>query len=110
MLKNVVRDLRDGPLTLARVRRAFPKAYVNGAVRFRGDIRRTRLAAGVSILGPTVLVVTDGGGLSGARLEVGERTFIGELNNIRCAGAPVLIGRDCLISQLVTIVGTNPLE
>lgn len=40
-------------------------------------------------------------------MEVGDRSYIGEFNNIRCAGASIVIGRDCLISQHVTIVGTN---
>ncbi len=38
---------------------------------------------------------------------MGERTYIGEFNNIRCAGAPIRIGAHCLISQHVTIVGSN---
>lgn len=61
----------------------------------------------MAIAGPCALYVTNGGGLSGARLEVGARTYIGEFNNIRCAGAPIRIGRDCLISQFVSIVGSN---
>lgn len=41
------------------------------------------------------------------RLEVGERTSILEFNNIRAGGGTVRIGRDCLISQYVTIIATN---
>jgi acetyltransferase-like isoleucine patch superfamily enzyme len=41
------------------------------------------------------------------RLEIGENTAILEFNNIRAGGGEVLIGRDCLISQYVTIVATN---
>lgn len=106
-LKDLVRGLRDGPLARERLRRANPHAWITSAVIFRGDPSRTALAAEVAVGGPTVLVVDDGGGLTGARLEVGPRTYIGEFNNIRCAGAPIVIGRDCLISQHVTIVGSN---
>ena len=66
-----------------------------------------RLEAQVAIAGPCALYVTNGGGLSQASLAVGERTYIGEFNNLRCAGAPIRIGRDCLVSQFVTIVGSN---
>jgi acetyltransferase-like isoleucine patch superfamily enzyme len=41
------------------------------------------------------------------RLEIGENTAILEFNNIRAGGGEVRIGRDCLISQYVTIVATN---
>lgn len=41
------------------------------------------------------------------RIEVGERTAILEFNNIRAGGGTVHIGRDCIISQYVTIIATN---
>lgn len=106
-LKDFARSLRDGILPRERLRRANPRAFVAGNVTFAGDASRARLAADVSVLGPTALFVTDGGGLNGALLEVGERTYIGEFNNIRCAGAPIRIGRHCLVSQHITIVGSN---
>lgn len=40
-------------------------------------------------------------------LEVGESTSIGEFNNIRAAGGKITIGKNCLISQFVTIVASN---
>lgn len=106
-LKDFARSIRDGVLARERLRRANPQAWITSSVIFRGDPRRTKLAADVAVSGPTALVVTDGGGLTGAYLEVGERTYIGEFNNIRCAGAPIRIGAHCLISQHVTIVGSN---
>jgi acetyltransferase-like isoleucine patch superfamily enzyme len=42
-----------------------------------------------------------------SRLVVGEYTYIGEMNNIRLGGALVQIGRKCLISQHVSIIGSN---
>lgn len=86
---------------------AFPNALVSSDVRITGDVSRMVLADGVSIFGPSVIVLLDGGGLSGSRLEVGEGTFIGEFANLRTAGAPITIGARCLLGQGVTIVGTN---
>ncbi len=106
-LKDLARALRDGPVARERLRRSQPAAWISGGVVFRGDPRDVRLGSDVAIAGPCALYVTNGGGLTGASLEVGERTYIGEFNNIRCAGAPIRIGRDCLISQHVTIVGSN---
>lgn len=108
--KNIARAARDEVRlrdALRRLRAANPDAYVSPGVKFTGDATRTHLAAGASVHGPTVIVCADGGGLHGSRLEVGERTYIGELNNIRTAGAPIVIGRDCLISQHITMVGSN---
>jgi len=42
-------------------------------------------------------------------LEIGQNTYIGELNNIRASGAKVKIGDNCLISQQVSIIGANHL-
>lgn len=39
-------------------------------------------------------------------LEIGDSTYIGELNNIRAAGV-TKIGRNCLISQGVSIIASN---
>ena len=55
----------------------------------------------------TVLNTLDGGGLTDSTLTVGQDSFIGEYNNIRCAGCAVTIGRNCLIAQFVSIVGSN---
>jgi acetyltransferase-like isoleucine patch superfamily enzyme len=66
------------------------------------------LHAGVSVGRYTIINVrtTDRAAPPG-RLEVGARTAILEFNNIRAGGGEVRIGRDCLISQYVTIVATN---
>jgi len=40
-------------------------------------------------------------------LEIGERTYIGEYNNIRAGGGKIKIGNNCLISQHITIVASN---
>lgn len=40
-------------------------------------------------------------------LEIGEGTSVGELNNIRAGGGKISIGRNCLISQNVSIIAAN---
>tara|TARA_B110000046_G_C13025697_1_gene413925 strand:+ start:3413 stop:3871 length:459 start_codon:yes stop_codon:yes gene_type:complete len=40
-------------------------------------------------------------------LSIGAKTYIGENNNIRASGGKITIGKNCLISQNVTIVTTN---
>lgn len=40
-------------------------------------------------------------------LSIGSGTYIGQFNNIRAAGSSIRIGSNCLISQFVTMVGTN---
>ncbi len=107
IVKDIARSLLEGPVALARLRRTNRRAMVGSGVHFAGDASRVHLADGVAIFGPSVLAVTDGGGLTGSRLEIGARTYIGEFNNIRTAGAPIVIGADCLISQHITIVGSN---
>ena len=42
-----------------------------------------------------------------SRLTVGEGTYIGEMNNIRIGGGYIKIGKKCLISQHVSIIGSN---
>lgn len=105
-LKDIARSARDVTLPRERLRRAHRHATI-GDVAFSGDPARVHLGEQVSIHGPTVVSVADGGGLTGSRLDVGDRTYIGEFNNIRCAGAPIVIGAHCLVSQFVTLVGTN---
>ncbi len=106
-IKDLARHVRDVTVPRHRLRRRFPHSTIASGVRFAGEVNRVRLADGVSIHGPSVLFVTDGGGLTGAYLQIGEHTYVGEFNNIRCAGAPVVIGAHCLISQFVTIVGSD---
>ncbi|MFT4217188.1 MAG: acyltransferase [Micropruina sp.] len=72
-----------------------------------GDPSRVQFGERVSIAGPSSIVVMNGGGLTGARLEIGADTYVGEFANIRSAGAPIVIGVKCLLAQQVTIVGSN---
>lgn len=104
---DAARHLREGVVARERLRRANPGARIASTVRLSGEPGRVRLAAGVSLHGPTSISVLDGGGRTGSRLTVGDRTYVGEFCNIRCGGAPVRIGQDTLIAQGVSIIGTQ---
>lgn len=106
-VKSLARSLRAGAVPRERFRLAHPNLSMANGVIFSGDPHRADIGSNVTIAGPTVINVANGGGLTGSHLQIGDRTYIGEFNNIRCAGAPIRIGADCLISQHITIVGTN---
>ena len=106
-LKSIARSVKNGRIPRERFRLAHPHVSTANGVIFSGDPARVQIGTDVTIMGPTVINVADGGGLHGSLLMIGDRTYVGEFNNIRCAGAPIRIGADCLISQHITIVGTN---
>lgn len=107
IVKEIVRYVRGTALPLQRLRLANPNARLTRGVLFDGRVEDATLKDRVHVAGPSVLSVSNGGGLEGARLEIGARTYVGEFNNIRCAGAPIVIGPDCLVSQQCTLVGSN---
>ncbi len=45
--------------------------------------------------------------ISVSQLTIGNRVAINEFNNIRVGGSHIIIGDHCLISQFVTIIGSN---
>lgn len=106
-IKAYLRMVRDDLLPRARFVRANPQAWISPRVSFAGEVTDAVIAPEVTISAPTVINVANGGGLLGSRLEIGRRTYIGEFNNIRCAGTRISIGADCLVSQQITIVGSN---
>ncbi|MFT3944484.1 MAG: acyltransferase [Ancrocorticia sp.] len=110
LAKAVARDLLadvHAVRTRTALRVKHPTAVISRRVTITGDPSRIKLGDRVSISGPTSIVVDDGGGLTGSRLEVGDETYIGEFGNIRTAGAPISIGARCLLAQNVTVVGSN---
>ena len=108
-MRDLARHLRQGVGARTALRRRLRGrgVRIGSTVRILGDPARIDLGPGVTVEGPSTLAVTDGGGLAGARLHVGAGSYVGEFANIRCGGAPVRIGRDCLIAQHVTIVGSQ---
>lgn len=73
------------------------------------DISKVYIGKGASIGANTNIYVTNENNNSEklSELIIGEQTYIGEMNNIRVAGAIISIGRKCLISQHVSIIGSN---
>jgi acetyltransferase-like isoleucine patch superfamily enzyme len=97
---------------------AFLREIVSQEVNMRrtakiyvADKRNLRLGKKIYIGDYTIIHVTDdpkfSSGHKNSLLEVGEGTYIGEMNNIRAAGGNIKIGRNCLIAQHVTIVASN---
>lgn len=64
----------------------------------------------VSIGDFNILMVGDAPGRrpeKACQLEIGDDTYIGDQNNIRAVGGTIRIGRECLVSQQVVLVGSN---
>lgn len=57
----------------------------------------------------TIWVVNYNKSFPNSCLIIGDRTYIGELNNIRASGGKIKIGKNCLLSQNITIVAANHL-
>ncbi|MBA4056613.1 MAG: acetyltransferase [Marivirga sp.] len=55
----------------------------------------------------TVWVINNNENLKNSCLIIGDNTYIGEQNNIRASGGRITIGRNCLISQQVSIIAAN---
>ena len=74
------------------------------------NIEDIKIGRGVYIGAFTLVRVGDepsSAGLCCSGLEIGEETYIGELNNIRAGGGTIRIGRKCQISQQVSIIASN---
>ncbi|TFF35522.1 acyltransferase [Mucilaginibacter psychrotolerans] len=68
-----------------------------------------KIGSKVAIGANNIILCTNEGCKSSKKstLTIGERTSIGEMNNIRASGGDVIIGTDCLISQYVSIIASN---
>lgn len=98
-----------------------PKMVLFNLQNFRSTIHRKSiirfkyrntivLGDHVSVGAFTLLIVandTSPDSYKDSQLTIGDRTYIGEGNNIRAAGGKIVIGKDCSISQHVTIVASN---
>lgn len=96
--------------SIFKLRRLFPDAFVDSKIQFRiGDYNSIELGEGCSINRFSTIIVTNDPHkeLNNSRLIIGEKTYIGEYNNIRAAGGTITIGKRCLISQHITMVSSN---
>lgn len=109
MLINQLRLIRDR-IVLERIAARYedcridPRAIIRVAKHCRLQFGR-HVTIGAYTL---ISIEPDGvtGAVKGAVLEVGDYTYFGEFNNIRVDGV-VRIGSKCLISQGVSIIGSN---
>jgi acetyltransferase-like isoleucine patch superfamily enzyme len=88
----------------------FPNAIVEDQVRlWYDDASDIELGEGVYVSSFTVLSTLSNHGKRNSKLIVGAGTYIGELNNIRASGGQITIGKKCLISQQVSLIGSGHL-
>ncbi|MCG2792764.1 MAG: acyltransferase [Weeksellaceae bacterium] len=71
------------------------------------DINNLEIGKNVYVGAFTVIYVLNENDKKDCKLIIGENTYIGEQNNIRAAGGTIKIGKNCLISQQVSIVGSD---
>lgn len=71
------------------------------------NIDNFQIGKNVYIGAYSVIFVTDEHAKRTCQLIIGENTYIGEQNNIRAAGGTIKIGKNCLISQQVSIIGSD---
>jgi acetyltransferase-like isoleucine patch superfamily enzyme len=71
------------------------------------DIANLEIGKNVNIGAFSVIQIMSEPGTKNCRLIIGENTYIGEQNNIRAAGGTIKIGKNCLISQQVSIIGSD---
>lgn len=84
-----------------------PKWNIESTVIVTGEWRKVRLSGRGIISHGTYIVVSGERGGGQCALIVGDRSYIGEYNNIRAAGGVIEIGEGVLISQFVSIIGAN---
>lgn len=106
----LIKDLGERRRQLQELRAAAssnPGAKLGSQVRLLAyESGRLRLDAGATVCDGTVLSFGDHNNGRG-RIEIGERSWIGQYNNLRAGGGDIRIGKDCLISQFCTLVATN---
>ena len=94
---------------LCRLRSRFPNCFIEKKTHiFYQDINLIRLGDNTYIGNFTTLhVVNYDGKHNNSFFELGENSTIGELNNIRASGGKITIGKNCSISQNVSIIAAN---
>jgi acetyltransferase-like isoleucine patch superfamily enzyme len=89
------------------IRNKHPSAKVADEIELSGfAAERLNLGDRVIIAAGTILAFGDELNGQGS-IQIGDRTWIGQYNNLRAGGGEVRIGADCLISQFCTLVASN---
>ena len=107
MLKYIKNYLLDR-FSLFRLRKRYPSAFISRSCVIKNPSLMT-IGANTHIGSYTTLIVAEHPSAKDLKcgLSIGNKTYIGEYNNIRAAGGQITIGNHCLISQHITIVCTN---
>jgi acetyltransferase-like isoleucine patch superfamily enzyme len=92
------------------VREKFKHAVIDITARI--DIENLdylKLGQGVYIAAYNYICIVNDplSNLKNSELIIGDRTYIGEFNNLRASGGLISIGKNCLISQNISIVAAN---
>lgn len=108
-LFSVLSEAGNEYLRVQSIRDANPGVDIHLQNRFIYDhIANIRIEKQASMGAYNVIVVMNRDEKSErVKLSIGEGTYIGEQNNIRAAGASISIGKNCMISQQVSIISTN---
>lgn len=108
LLKYTYKDIRD-VFNLYWLRMLFPDSIISSNVQVRyQDINLVKLNRNSYIGSFTTIHVTNySDKYNNSYFELGENSYLGELNNIRAAGGNIIIGKNCLISQQVSMIAAN---
>jgi len=95
-------------LKVSGIRKVYPTAKLSDELVITAyQPERLLLGEQSTLCSGTVLAFGDESNGYG-RISIGERTWIGQYNNLRaCSDGDIHIGKDCLISQFCTLVGSN---
>ncbi|RWY50195.1 acyltransferase [Mucilaginibacter gilvus] len=85
------------------------KCYIHHSTGFYyDDVNDVQIGAGCSIgINNVIFCTNEQTKGKRAKLIIGDGTSFGEMNSIRASGGDIIIGKKCLISQFVNIVGSN---
>lgn len=105
---NIVRKGLAKRYAIAKISRLSGANIDSEAIILVDDLRNLRLDKSVYIGAFTsLIVVNQNEHCLNSSLEIGHNTYVGEYNNIRASGGRIKIGRNCLISQHISLVATN---
>lgn len=96
-------------IQLYKLRIKFPYSYIEGQTYISyQDINLINLHKHTYVGSYTTIHVSNySKDYNNSYFELGEYSTIGELNNIRAAGGKIIIGKNCLISQNVSLIAAN---
>jgi acetyltransferase-like isoleucine patch superfamily enzyme len=106
----LVRDLGERTFHLQRIAQllqANPTCRIDRDVKLIGEKDGClKFGKQVTVCTGTVLAFGDEQTGNGT-IAIGDRTWIGQYNNLRAGGGDVTIGNDCLISQFCSLIASN---